>query len=57
MTATLATNPTLTTLGGTVTATAFNGVAAFTNLLLNKPGNGYSLNVKVAAVRRYDRHL
>ncbi len=46
VTATLATNPTLTTLGGTVTATAFNGVAAFTNLLLNKPGNGYSLNVK-----------
>ena len=30
-------------LGGTLTATAVNGVATFTGLTLNNPGNGYTL--------------
>ena len=32
-----------TVLGGTLTATAVNGVATFSGLTLNKPGNGYTL--------------
>ena len=34
-----------TVLGGTLTATAVNGVATFSGLTLNKPGNGYTLVV------------
>lgn len=36
-------NPGGATLGGTTTENAVNGVATFSNLTLNKPGNGYTL--------------
>ena len=39
----LATNPGAATLGGTIAVQAVNGVATFTNLTLNRDGNGYSL--------------
>ncbi|MGA7499857.1 MAG: hypothetical protein WBX00_24265, partial [Isosphaeraceae bacterium] len=39
----LANNPGGSTLGGTLTATAVNGVASFSGLTLNKAGTGYTL--------------
>jgi hypothetical protein len=39
----IAANPGSATLGGTLTATAVNGVASFSGLTLNKPGSGYTL--------------
>jgi hypothetical protein len=45
VTVALATNPGSTTLGGTLTVNATNGVAAFSALTLNIAANGYSLNV------------
>ncbi len=39
----LANNPVGGTLGGTVTATAVDGVATFSDLTINDPGNGYTL--------------
>ena len=39
----LANNPTNTSLGGTLTVTAVNGVAAFSNLQLTVAANGYTL--------------
>src|SRR5262249_51080615 len=41
----LASNPGGTTLGGTLTATASNGVATFSGLSLTKPAIGYTLDV------------
>jgi len=41
----LATNPTGATLGGTLTVTAENGAAQFSDLTLDTPGTGYSLTV------------
>jgi streptogramin lyase len=43
VTVTLGNNPGGSELGGTVSVTARNGVAAFTNLTLNQPGLGYTL--------------
>ena len=43
VTISLANNPGGSTLGGTLTATAVDGVATFTNLTLNQPGTGYTL--------------
>ena len=40
-----ANNPTGATLGGTLTVTASQGVASFTNLTINKIGSGYTLQV------------
>jgi hypothetical protein len=37
------TNPAPSTLGGTTTQTASNGVASFGDLTVNNPGNGYTL--------------
>ena len=42
MTITLANNPGGSTLGGTTTATAVDGVATFSGLTLNNVGNGYT---------------
>ena len=42
---TLASNPGGATLGGTLTETAQNGVATFTDLTLDQPGIGYTLQV------------
>ncbi|HET9189132.1 MAG TPA: hypothetical protein VFN69_00995 [Rudaea sp.] len=39
----IGTNPGSSTLGGTATANAVNGVATFSNLSLNKVGTGYTL--------------
>jgi hypothetical protein len=39
----LGSNPGGSTLGGTLTVTAVNGVATFSNLTLNNPGTGYTL--------------
>ena len=39
----LANNPSSATLGGTLTATAANGVATFSDLTLSQPGNGDTL--------------
>src|SRR5262249_47050502 len=36
-------NPGGSTLGGTLTVTAVNGVATFSDLFLNRAGNGYTL--------------
>ena len=41
----LAANPGSSTLGGTLTVSATNGIATFTGLTLNKLGNGYTLAV------------
>jgi streptogramin lyase len=41
----LATNPTGTTLGGTLSATASDGVATFSGLTLTKAASGYTLQV------------
>lgn len=43
ITLTLGSNPGGATLGGTTTASAVNGVATFSNLTINKLGNGYTL--------------
>ena len=43
LTINLANNSTGATLGGTLSATAVNGVADFTGLIINKPGSGYVL--------------
>ena len=40
-----ANNPTGATLGGTLSVTASQGVASFTNLTINKIGSGYTLQV------------
>jgi virginiamycin B lyase len=40
-----ASNPTGATLGGTLSVTANQGVASFTNLTINKVGSGYALRV------------
>ena len=45
MTVALANNPGGATLGGTLTATASNGVATFSGLTLNKAASGYTLDV------------
>ncbi len=42
---TLANNPTGATLGGTLSATASDGVATFSGLKINKVGSGYTLHV------------
>jgi hypothetical protein len=41
------TNPTPSTLGGTTTQTASNGVASFGDLTVDKPGNQYTLTASV----------
>ncbi len=46
----LANNPGGSTLGGTTTVTAVNGVATFSNLTLNNPGNDYTLEVSSNAL-------
>ena len=45
LTVALANNPGTSTLGGTTTFAADNGVATFSNLTLNNPGSGYTLQV------------
>ena len=40
-----ANNPTGATLGGTLSVSASQGVAAFSNLTINKTGSGYTLQV------------
>jgi hypothetical protein len=50
VTVTLAANPAGGTLSGTLTVAAVNGVATFTNLSLNKPGAGYTLQVSDGAL-------
>ena len=46
----LATNPGGSTLGGTVTVNAVNGVATFATLTLNKTGSGYTLSASAAGL-------
>jgi streptogramin lyase len=48
VTVSLQANPGGSTLGGTTTVTAVNGVAAFSGLTLNNAGNGYTLQVAAA---------
>jgi hypothetical protein len=43
VTMSIGTNPGAGMLGGTVTVAASSGVATFSNLSINKPGNGYTL--------------
>jgi hypothetical protein len=50
VTVALAANPGGSTLGGTLTVTAVNGVATFTNLTLNRPGTGYTLRVSAGSL-------
>ncbi len=45
MTISLSTNPGASTLGGTLTATAYHGVAVFDGLTLLNPGDGYRLGI------------
>ncbi len=45
-----ANNPTGATLGGTLTVTARQGVASFTNLTINKVGSGYTLRVSCSGL-------
>ncbi len=45
VTVALSNNPGAATLGGTLTATAQDGVATFSGLTLNEPGMGYTLQV------------
>jgi hypothetical protein len=45
----LANNPGVSTLGGTLTATAVHGVASFTGLTINQPGSGYTLRATTTA--------
>ena len=49
VTVALANNPGGATLGGTLTATAQNGVATFSGLTLDQPGIGYTLRSPAAA--------
>ena len=46
----LATNPGSSTLSGTLTVNALNGVATFTPLTLNKVGSGYTLSATATAL-------
>ena len=46
----LANNPGSSTLGGTLTVQAVNGIANFSGLTINKPGNGYSLSATSTAL-------
>ena len=46
----LAANPGGSTLGGTVTVNAVNGVATFSTLTLNKAGTGYTLSASAAGL-------
>ena len=46
----LANNPGGSTLGGTLTATAVDGVATFSNLTLNEPGTGYTLQATASGL-------
>lgn len=46
----LGTNPTGTTLSGTLTRSAVNGVATFSDLSLTKVGSGYTLNASASGV-------
>lgn len=48
ITLSLGSNPSGVTLGGTTTVAAVNGVASFTNLYINRPGNGYTLVASAA---------
>jgi hypothetical protein len=46
----LGANPTGTTLSGTTTANAVNGVATFSNLSITKVGSGYTLNATASGL-------
>jgi hypothetical protein len=46
----LANNPTGATLGGTLSVSASQGVATFSGLIINKVGNGYTLQVSSSGV-------
>ena len=50
VTVALLSNPGGSTLGGTLTATAQDGVATFSDLTLNKVGSGYTLVVSASDV-------
>jgi hypothetical protein len=50
VTVALASNPGGATLGGTLTATAQNGVASFSDLMLKKAGSGYTLLVSASGL-------
>jgi len=50
VTISLANNPGAATLGGTLTVTASNGVATFSDLSLNKAASGYSLQVSASGI-------
>jgi hypothetical protein len=50
MTMAIGHNPSGGTLSGTKTVTASNGVATFSNLQIDRAGNGYTLTVSGAAV-------
>ena len=52
MTVALANNPGGATLGGTLTATASDGVATFSGLTLTTAASGYTLEVSAAASAR-----
>ena len=50
MTLALANNPSGATLGGTLTATASNGVATFSDLTLTRAASGYTLDVSASGL-------
>jgi len=50
VTLTLATNPGGSILGGTLTATAVDGVATFSGLTINNPGTGYTLEAMASGL-------
>ena len=50
VTVALANNPGSSTLSGTLTVTAANGVAKFAGLSLNRPGAGYTLSIASASL-------
>jgi hypothetical protein len=50
LTVALASNPGGATLGGTLSATASNGVATFSGLSINKAGSGYALEVTASGL-------
>ena len=50
VTVAIGTNPGASTLGGTATVKAVNGVATFSGLTLNKPGTGYTLTFSSASL-------